>query len=281
MTMNDADWKTAFDDRMRRAAEAWAQWRETRAELTGQVGFRPVSLSDWLDLCARAGVPTVPAMLIGEAPVDSLFQEPDGDDMRAAELFAAHRDMVDTLGPGWMARWDCCSMADIKMAMSDGTPTWHPNFFNLYADDFRAADLLMDFPADTVKAWARPWMDFDRWGGWPVEYRVYVQDNRIIGVSNYYPQRSLTEWRHAETDVDTCMTLTNMLIEAQRLEIICPELQSDFDRSRNHWTADFARLPSGAILFLEGGPPYTPVWGAHPCCFEGREISGVALELAQ
>jgi hypothetical protein len=32
---------------------------------------------------------------------------------------------------------------------------------------------------------------------------------------------------------------------------------------------------------LEGGPPYTPNGGAHPCCFTGRTPSGIALEATE
>ena len=41
------------------------------------------------------------------------------------------------------------------------------------------------------------------------------------------------------------------------------------------FTADFVVGKDGKVLFLEGGPPYG--LGAHPCCFEGRDIEGIAL----
>ncbi|WP_163450886.1 hypothetical protein, partial [Escherichia coli] len=60
------------------------------------------------------------------------------------------------------------------------------------------------------------------------------------------------------------------------LPINCPQAR-ELDLTRNQFTADFVRLADGSISFLEGGPPHTPKFGAHPCCFVAGEIGGVAL----
>jgi len=43
------------------------------------------------------------------------------------------------------------------------------------------------------------------------------------------------------------------------------------------FTADFVVTEDDEVLFLEGGPPHTALWGAHPCCFVPGNVEGVAL----
>jgi len=167
-------------------------------------------------------------------------------------------------------------MAYVKYRLSEGMPEWHPSLMDLSVDDFRAFDLIAEFPLPRISAWARPWLTFDVVDRYPVEYRVFVRDNEIIGISNYYPQRALPHDARTDADLTAVRNMTSALIREQKLPLNMPECDGLLDLSRNHFSADFARLPSGAVLFLEGGPPNTPRWGAHPCCFEGREISGYA-----
>ena len=64
--------------------------------------------------------------------------------------------------------------------------------------------------------------------------------------------------------------------------LACPALKAEtivLDAGEIHFTADYLVDQTGAVLFLEGGPPHTAGWGAHPCCFDGRPIEGVALAL--
>jgi hypothetical protein len=255
----------------RRCAEA----REERVRLDEIGGFRPVSLGDWLDLCQQSGVPTVPAVLLGEADLDAIvrFDEPEVA-QRAAPFYARVRQTLDDLGPGWMARWDCCSMAALKYRLSSGVADWDPELAELYADDLRAYDVLCDFPGERMTAWARPWTSLAMIEGFPVEYRVFVERNEIVGVSNYYPQRPLPDDEATACDIARARRFTEQLIAAQTRPLVCPQIG---EVEGNWFTADFARLASGALIFLEGGPPHTPRWGAHPCCFEDGDVKGIAL----
>lgn len=251
--------------------------RERRAALRAQVGFRPVSLGDWLDLCGEAAVPYVPAGLVGEVMVEAVldFDNPRGE--AAGEFWRDVEKRMKLLGPGWMVRWDNCSLMDVKYELGSGNPDWQPSFAMLFADDMRGFDMVASFPSDRIRAWARPWVRFARDAGFPIEYRVFVENNRVIGVSSYYPQRPLEPTPAVAEDLRRIEDYASRLIAAQTDILVCPEISTTHDLTKNHWTADFGRLEDGAVLFLEGGPPNTPRWGAHPCCFEGREISGIAL----
>lgn len=243
-------------------------------------GFTPVDLGCWMALCEKAGVPTVPALEIGSAPTIALWESSDNDGPVDDEIHKLFTNIAETqiaMPVGWMMRWSCCSMADVKVRLSEGQPEWHPNFMQLFVEDFRAFDLIAEFPLPRISAWARPWLTFDVVDGYPVEYRVFVRDNKVIGISNYYPQRPLPDDDKTAVDVSIVRRMTEALIDAQNLPLNAPEVAGDLDLSKNQFSADFARLPSGAILFLEGGPPHTHYWGAHPCCFDGGEIAGIAL----
>jgi hypothetical protein len=249
--------------------------REARAAIGRVQGFRPVSLADWMQLCVWAEVPTVAAICLGEAEIEPLLRSDEPEwAARATPFYGAMAAKLKALGDGWMARWDCCSMAEVKYRLSNGNASWAPELAELYSDDLRAYDLIDAFPSDRIKGWARPWTQFDVIGGWPVEYRVFVENDRILGVSNYYPQRPLPDNEQTAADVARAKASTQALIDHQNQRIVCPEIG---DVEGNWFTCDFARLPSGALLFLEGGPPYTPTWGAHPCCFTSGTIEGVTL----
>lgn len=249
--------------------------RLDRQRLDALKGFRPASLGDWLQLCQWADVPTIAAVSLGEAPLEAVlrFDEPQCAEP-AAPFWAAVKTKMDTLGKGWMARWDCCSMAAVKYRLSNGLADWSPELSDLYADDLRAYDILSEHPSDTITAWARPWTTFATLRGYPIEYRVFVERDRVVGVSNYYPQRPLPDDSETSEDIRRAKAFTKTLIAVQNRPLVCPQIG---DVEGNWFTADFARLPSGALVFLEGGPPHTPRWGAHPCCFEGAEVSGIAL----
>ena len=119
-----------------------------------------------------------------------------------------------------------------------------------------------------IPIWSRPWINARIIGGYPVEYRVFVYDGQAMGVSNYYPQRPLTNHRR---HIDAIGQYTQALID-----VIDPPLlwnyspfreyfDSHFDTEGVHFTADYIVDADDNVAFLEGGPPHH--LGAHPCCF--------------
>ena len=250
-------------------------------------GFNVVSLGAWLDLCKAAGVEAVPATRIGDIEIAHLLEELDYDrewssEAGAAETRAFWTKIEEAKKPGTMIRWDCCTCSEVKYRLGAGKPEWHRDLLDrFYIDDFRATDLIFEYPDTTIAAWSRPWMRARIVDGFPVEYRVFVEDGRVIGVSSYYPQRPLTDTPEVREDAAGCLLRTRKLISAVPLPLKFPagfhQQQRPVGKS---FTADFMRLEDGRFLYLEGGPPFGS--GAHPCCFEhfDKWADGAAFHLS-
>lgn len=236
-------------------------------------GFNTASLGAWLDVCKAAGVHTVPASEIARIEIETLMV--GLDDPESTEETDATRTLrtfwtkiEEAKKPGTMIRWDCCTCAEVKYRLATGRHEWHQDLLDyFYVDDFRATDIIFEYPGAVMAAWSRPWMQARIVDGYPVEYRVYVEDDEIRGISSYYPQRPLPDSAEVREDAAACLHETSKLIAALPVPFKYPgwhETPPSPD-SRN-FTADFMRLEDGRFLYLEGGPPFGA--GAHPCCFE-------------
>lgn len=248
--------------------------------------FTPVDLGDWIALCEKAGVPFIPATVVATAPTHDLVLSVDGDEHGAFDSVRAFYAAVEAFRQahptGHMLRWSCCSMSNVKYELSRGNAAWQPDCMDLYVDDFRAYDIISEHPKSSISAFARPWVAIDQHDGYPVEYRAFVGGvvpEGEIAVSSYYPQRPLPENAEFRRDMECVVEMTRRLVAAQTLPINSPQTAKVADLSKNHFTADFARV-NGELLFLEGGPAHFATWGAHPCCFAGREIRGFAFASA-
>lgn len=263
-------------------AERQAKRSHDRRERSAKALFNPTNLGHWTSLCEIAGVKYVPAIEIARAAIEDLmlFEEKDCP-ASVAEFFGKVQAEMASRGEGWMVRWACCACAEVKCRMGAGEPEWHPDIVKLFhICDLRAFDLVYDFPEETIAAYARPWIKAKIIERFPVEYRVFVHNNQIEGISNYYPQRALPNSAETLFDVTRCYLQTVKLIKAQKWPLNCPPLDANFDTTQNHWTADFIRSDDGEVLFLEGGPPHTVSGGAHPCCFPIGSIDGIAFAAA-
>lgn len=241
--------------------------------------FNPTNLGHWIALCEAAGVKYVPAEEIARAPVDDLlrFDEKNAPATVPA-FFSAVESAMAIRGDQWMVRWACCACAEVKYRLGTGNPEWHDDLVKLFhIMDLRAFDLVFDFPEETIAAYARPWIKATVLARYPVEYRVFVHNDQIDGISNYYPQRAIPNNAETLFDITRCYLQSVKLIKAQKRPLNCPPLDKHFDITKNHWTADFIRNEDGEILFLEGGPPHTTGGGAHPCCFPIGAIDGIAF----
>ena len=148
----------------------------------------------------------------------------------------------------------------------------------IYIGDPRAMEIILEFPRELIPIWSRPWINARIIDGYPVEYRVFVYDGQAMGVSNYYPQRPLTNHRK---HIDAIGHYTQALID-----VIDPPFlwnygpfrdyfDNHFDTEGVHFTADYIVDADDNVTFLEGGPPHH--LGAHPCCFPTGETQGLAL----
>ena len=90
-----------------------------------------------------------------------------------------------------MMRLDCCSDAEIKYQLSRGRHEFRPEFGQVIFGDPRSYDMVAEYPRETLPVWRRGWVSTLRVEDYPVEYRAYVRDGQLVGISNYYPQRPL------------------------------------------------------------------------------------------
>lgn len=172
---------------------------------------------------------------------------------------------------------------------------------------------------------ARPWMETSRrvtgedphrhgtpFAGkaeWPSEWRVFVTNGKITGVSSYYgwigditPEnayRALEAVDLAQKIVDEAKSIgaAPRLMDLELLRM-GPRVDEPLSRQvLETWPADgvscsldFIETTDGMML-LEGGPTHTMLGGGHPCAFAGHNIqketglfcdcTGVALKMAE
>ena len=242
-------------------------------------GHCPVSLEDWLKACDQAGVPAVPAERLTQIRLEDLMQwDVPGEHQTRLKQNAIQ--IIKGLKARHMVRYDCCAPSVVKDLLSRGKPDFDPAMTSLNLDDPRLWETANQYPRPLLPVWQRPWIRARMEAGYPVEYRVFVDEGKIRGISNYYPQRELQE-RHAE--LQQVRDLAQMLVDSVKPPFQwhrSPELlwikRDEYDQRGPHFTADFIITHEGHALFLEGGPPHC--LGAHHCCFQPGAIHGVALK---
>ena len=246
-----------------------------KSEATTQ--FNCVSLGDWLEVCRRANVPSVPAYQIAALRKDDVLSfDVEGEHQeRLAREFSKIRGEAYGIS---MLRFDCCASLDVKSALANGNWQWREEFRDLMLDDPRAFDIISEYPGDEIAVWRRPWIEARIEDSYPVEYRVFVRDWQIVGISNYYPQRPLA---HCPHDIDRVRSYTERLIKALEPPFLYPHTLETgvVDRDAVNFTADYILTRAHGIMFLEGGPPHE--LGAHPCCFPPGYIDGIALSASK
>lgn len=243
---------------------------DPRNAWVNQQGFNVFAIGDWLDLCRKAAIPHVPAEKVATVDMDTLLQWdvlPE-DDPALGPFF----DAIEAASkqPHTMLRWDACAPEVVKARLSQGQAEWDPKILDWFTiDDARTCDILYAYPGRTASVWRRPWVVAKRIADYPVEYRVYVHEGRIRGVSNYYPQRPLAAggepFDGVQADVRQAVRYARRLAEALPAPIRFGPDAGRFAPDSVSFTADFMHPDTGGLVFVEGGPPFGA--GAHPCCF--------------
>ena len=264
------------DELAQQIAQAEEERRQLReATLQYRDNFCPISLADWLALCQLADVPHIPA----EKVVEILT-----DDYRTYELPGEHRTRLESAWqsiqqaakPNHMMRLDCCSDANIKYHLSQGEPSFQEEYQTIMFGDMRSYDIVDEYPRDALPVWQRQWVQTQQVSGYPVEYRAFVKDGQLMGISNYFPQRPLPRYQQ---HLDEVSRLTQKLIDHAQPPFLWHHtflmLGNPLDLQGVHFTADFLVDHQDRVLFLEGGPPHE--LGAHMCCFQPGQIEGIAL----
>ena len=156
-----------------------------------QENFCPVSLGDWLNLCRRAEVPHVPATQVTEVLRDDYLAF-DTEGEHRARLGQVWKATQAARKDNQMMRLDCCTDAEVKYRMSRGDGGgFQPEFGGIMFGDMRSFDMVDEYPRDNIPVWQRPWAETQVIDGYPVEYRAFVRDGKLQGISSYYPQRPL------------------------------------------------------------------------------------------
>ena len=134
----------------------------------------------------------------------------------------------------------------------------------------RVLSRAWDAGLDTMAVWRRPWCACEFYGGYPVQFRAFVRDGRLEGVTSRYTQRALPETPYLP-----------WALEAGRLALLCDALGTysmDFLLQRYPEDPGKRRNPSAPacrLTFLDGGE------GSHVDdlgFFAPDDIDGVALE---
>lgn len=220
-------------------------------------------ISEWIPWWEAAEVPYIPVQEIGRAPVGEWIAAVDGDWSPAVEAAMA---AADETPDDAMVRWDHCSGDYLKYFMDQGKAIMgERERVPTHLDDVRFFDLSEVFAgrrgldADLI-LWRRPWVRAIYVDSHPLEFRVFVVDGEIQGVSSYYPQRPLPEDR--DIDAQRAWEMTELLL---------PVGPPDF-------TCDWMVREDGSLIIIECGPPHLAdhPW-ADPCCFKTGEIHGIAL----
>lgn len=262
----------------------------------------------------------------GKAALAAMLDVREIEDMEALgeRLYAA----MDNVPEGWMVRHARAGASSLKALAGHGLsgvgspetrfgsdlevgPGWvrNGNRRRIDVSDRRVAHASIDgFDGDSVFV-ARPWAKAGRLlvqddplredtpfagkGMWPAEWRVFVENSVVIGVSSYY------SWAGGTDPVDAAAALEAadmarrivaaaaeigawpswMNMEALRLNQgdQARAVTSRFPREAVSCSLDFMETDAGMVL-LEGGPPHTPMGGGHPCGFAGMaRPQGVAL----
>lgn len=238
--------------------------------------FSAVSLEAWLSHADAAGVPAVPAQVIGRFPFEQWLRAaggPSGDPEAADRLAASLVDIVGRRRPGHILRWDPCAPEGIKHAMGLGRRDLpEDRDLDLYLEDCRAFDILMEYPGAEVPILERPWIPARGWNGYPVEFRVMIQEGQAVAVSNYYVQRALPESPEVLAWAALCLQHARTLVAHIQAQGLFPWMamltntpEQEAIQGRFEATLDFLVTEAGDVCFLEAGPGVG--WGAHPCCF--------------
>jgi hypothetical protein len=225
--------------------------------------MNPILLTDWLTVCARAGVAAIPATIGPAVRIDEIRRFVAGGE-RVPTLKAAWKWLEDNYRPGAaMWRWDCCGTESLKDAVRAGALEAPPEL-EFEPDDPRLAVVLDELErsgAEAVRVLVRPWMVPHVEAGLAVELRAFALGGGGVAVSNYHRRRPLPA--SYESVAREALALTEKLASSTGLPA---------------FSADFLLSAAGTLFFLEGGPGFDRGRTVDACCFDAPPRPGeVAL----
>jgi hypothetical protein len=253
------------------------------------------------------------------AKAATLLIDKDVDPEKLQErLFTA----MDDVPEGWMVRSARCGPSNLKALAGAGVikdvapevrfgpdlevgPGWvrHGNRRSVHVRDHRTVQSSAEGPVGGTAFLARPWMEAARYmvsddphrhgtpfagkGVWPAEWRAFVEDGQVVGVSFYYSWTGEVTPENARVALEVADLAQKVIdvatrekmhprfldVEFMRIGKIAndPEVKAGLDhfgRDKVACTLDFIETKQG-IMLLEGGPGHTIAGGGHPCGFAG------------
>jgi hypothetical protein len=267
--------------------------------------FNILSLPAWLAVALISDVAMVGAREIACANLrDFIAADEENPEARAA-MQAFEAAVIDNLRESDILRFEQVATAETKDARSKGQPINNGTFispatnqpmFSIYEDRFYMT--LLDLGTEFIRAFARPRIEPKMIAGtfrgqdgeWPLEFRVFIENFEVVGISNYYPQiqpaEKAVQW-HAAEALDCARRMVRTMREVKigvGNASLAPDVEPGSDGapahpdgipanwSRQDFTLDFITRRDGKMFFLEGGP--AGLAAAHPCCFQqdGRDL---------
>ncbi|MFX4300352.1 hypothetical protein [Pseudosulfitobacter pseudonitzschiae] len=247
------------------------------------ITFNTLSLPAWLKIAELAAIDFIPAREIHSMPTQIIQDFDPGEGSGPYEI--EEQKILSALRKGEMLRMEQVAPAEIKHERSSGQIMGNGTFYsdhferdilNLFEDRYYTT--LLDLAEDQVRAYARPIITprmingkfNDEAGKWPEEFRVYIRDGHIKGVSNYYPQVVMTPQEHGNVMAEAVRAAQDMVNFMIEKKITCDNATYRMPEGETFsCTLDFLIREDGKLLFLEGGPEGGR--GAHPCCFLGPD----------
>lgn len=235
--------------------------------------FCAASLTAWMERVNAAQVPAVPAEVVATLEVDALLHYDSPDAPATKKAMAALEQLNAAVDEHTMLRWDCCASDGVKFSLGEGTlPS--VNERQLSPSDMRAFDILFAFPSDQVAVVRRPWVAADTLEGYPVEFRVFVENGEVVAVANYYLQRPLPNTEAVRRAARQAVRHSQAILAAVRAQCAVPAMPHQPNPEKVAATLDFLVTPEQDVVFLEAGPGH--YFGAHPCAFlnpDGRSVA--------
>ena len=227
--------------------------------------FPAPMLSKYLYFANLANVPYVPGEIVGTLEIEKILRFDEANFPGVEETLRNLAQLNSSIGHSEMLRWDCCAGSNLKFAMANAVDP-KIEYRWLEVDDPRAYDILYEYPSDTINVIKRPWINAMVVDGYPVEFRVFVENRSVIGISNYYVQRPLPIQMDILEYAKTAVINSMVMIAAISLSDAHPAMpKQEVMYGDVSMTLDFIVDHTGQVLLLEGGPSYKH--GAHPCCF--------------
>jgi len=247
--------------------------RKALASILDRPGvFNAVSLLEWIKVVEKAGVPYIPAYVKTSVPIDVLIRHDEhhpGDAIHARKFY----DDIADVKPNHMLRWDCGASEKLKKAMHEAKGMYVEDVRHLTPADTRLFTLLTGYPGEEIAVVERPWILARSEDGRPVEYRVFIENNNITGISSYYVQRPIAVNMPELLD---CINKADKIVKTCLRDALVPwalGYEKLFNAGQVSCTLDFLiEERTGKAIFIEAGPAFGA--GAHPCCFEHNVING-------